>query len=58
MSVLWLIVLLIYAICTNPADVPVLAWLLLIPLFLQDTWDMQLRRKLQDHIDDTTDDVR
>jgi hypothetical protein len=38
--------------------VPVLAWLLLIPLFLQDTWDMQLRRKLQDHIDDTTDDVR
>jgi endonuclease YncB( thermonuclease family) len=40
MGMIWLIVLLIYGAVQGFAAVPGLAWLLLIPLFFQDVWDV------------------
>ena len=38
MSICWLIILTIHSVCAAPPTT--LWWLLLIPMFIQDTWDL------------------
>jgi len=47
MSIAWLIVLVAVEILNGPTNVELLAWLLLVPFIVQDSWDGSSRYRFR-----------
>ncbi len=45
MTIIWLIMLALWALLGGFTSVPLVAWLLLVPFFIQDIYDGGRRRK-------------